>query len=151
MNGTMVFAKALLCLGRCLMATQHALCSVIGWLTFVSYKKLPNICDACLHESIICCTVLCVCQLAKLYCKLCWSTHLYHEYLTFSDKLWPVGPLWQSPFGYCVGWYLANPGFIHWLTKIVWKIWCRVTSLGVESLVRLVTLHSRCVDSQLIL
>ena len=25
MHGTMVFAKALLCLGRCLMATQHAL------------------------------------------------------------------------------------------------------------------------------
>ncbi len=25
MHGTMVFARALLCLGRCLMATQHAL------------------------------------------------------------------------------------------------------------------------------
>ncbi len=25
MHGTMVFAKALLCLGRCLMAAQHAL------------------------------------------------------------------------------------------------------------------------------
>ena len=25
MHGTMVFAKALVCLGRCLMATQHAL------------------------------------------------------------------------------------------------------------------------------
>ncbi len=33
MHGTMVFAKALLCLSRCLMATQHAL-YVNQWVGF---------------------------------------------------------------------------------------------------------------------
>ncbi len=35
MHGTMVFAKALLCLGRCLMATQHAL-----YYAFVQLRTL---------------------------------------------------------------------------------------------------------------
>ncbi len=38
MHGTMVLAKAILCLGRCIMATQHAL---LHWLVFFPPRPLP--------------------------------------------------------------------------------------------------------------
>ncbi len=43
-HGTMVFGKALLCLGRYLMATQNALCTLMSSLTYYAiYIIIPGV------------------------------------------------------------------------------------------------------------